>query len=185
MRVGECDDRQVGACRRDAVDARRNGLCGVTTGSASDPLGRIVGWHPGCGCNQMCVRSELTNSHMIVRALQGSSVKHVRLANKEGDTNLTHRSQFIAVSLVAGTLAVASVAIAQSSTSTARGGQAPAQHHGMTMDGHHGMMHMMTGVDPALMTRMLENCNRMMEITLQETPKVPTAPAPPEGKPNG
>jgi hypothetical protein len=55
----------------------------------------------------------------------------------------------------------------------------------MTMDGHHGMMHMMAGANPSQMTRMLENCNRMMEITLQETPKVPTAPAPSEGKPNG
>ncbi|MBX9865255.1 MAG: hypothetical protein K2Y42_21145 [Hyphomicrobium sp.] len=98
---------------------------------------------------------------------------------------MTNRSQFIAVSLVAGTLALASAAIAQSSTSTAPGGRAPAQHHGMTMDGHHGMMHMMAGANPSQMTRMLENCNRMMEITLQETPKVPTAPAPSEGKPNG
>jgi periplasmic protein CpxP/Spy len=33
-----------------------------------------------------------------------------------------------------------------------------------------GMMGMMNGVDPAQMKRMVENCNRMMENMMQNTP---------------
>jgi hypothetical protein len=50
----------------------------------------------------------------------------------------------------------------------------------MTMDGRHGMMGMTTGVDPALMSRMIENCNRMMGA-----PDIPAAPSAPESKPKG
>lgn len=41
-----------------------------------------------------------------------------------------------------------------------------------------GMMGMMSGVDPAQMNRMVENCNRMMESMMQNVPAAPSTQAP-------
>lgn len=89
---------------------------------------------------------------------------------------MTYRSQFIAVSLVVGTLAAAVTASAQDAAKAQPERQAPAQHEGMTRDGRHGMI----GMDPAQMSRMMENCNRMMGA-----PDVPAAPSAPESKQKG
>ena len=84
---------------------------------------------------------------------------------------MTYRPQFVAASLMV--LATASAAIAQDAAKPQPERQAPAQHQGMTMDGRHGMM----GMDPAQMSRMIENCNRMMGAA--------DARAAPESKPKG
>jgi periplasmic protein CpxP/Spy len=62
----------------------------------------------------------------------------------------------------------ASIAIAQESGK-------PSEHTGQPNSGmmgnrDGGMMGMMNGVDPAQMKRMVENCNRMMESMMQNTP---------------
>ena len=100
---------------------------------------------------------------------------------------MTHGSRFIAASLVVGALAAASIAAAQGSRPAAPSdGQPPADHHGM-MKHHDGMMGGgmmgMTGMDPAQMSRMVENCNRMMGAMLQQGPASPDAPTAPDGKP--
>jgi hypothetical protein len=91
---------------------------------------------------------------------------------------MIHKSQFTALILVAGALAMTSVAAAQ-----AAGPKQEPDHHGMTMGD--GKMRPMPGMDPGQMRQMVENCNRMMGAALQKTPEAPTPPTVPERNPNG
>jgi hypothetical protein len=80
-----------------------------------------------------------------------------------------HNLRYVALGAVAA--AAATVAIAQSVPSTP--GPETTEHRGMKMNDHDGM------------SRMMDNCNRMMESFLRKAPQTPSAPAEPENKPKG
>jgi hypothetical protein len=92
-----------------------------------------------------------------------------------------------ALSLTIGT--AASIAIAQEAGKPDTGMMG--SHSGMMgsrngmMGNRGGMMGMMKGVDSGQMKHMVENCNRMMESMVQNTPPAPTAPAKPETEKKG
>lgn len=77
-----------------------------------------------------------------------------------------HTAFFAATVLVGGFL-VAQGAFAQQSTTTPPSGSAPQAKPDQGQSGQGmmggGMMGMMGQMDPAQMTRMMENCNKMME----------------------
>jgi hypothetical protein len=87
---------------------------------------------------------------------------------------LTYLSALAAV----GLSAIAATALAEDQTPPIpdRPGMMDRQRGGMMGPGMMGMM----GGDPAQMTRMMENCNRMMESRLQDRPRdpAPTRPDP-------
>lgn len=86
---------------------------------------------------------------------------------------LTTAALLLGAVVITGTLA-----LAQEGGAT---GPAPAtaDHHGMMGQGGGMMgMGMMSGVDPAQMNRMVENCNRMMESMMREQPSTRSAPNP-------
>jgi hypothetical protein len=72
----------------------------------------------------------------------------------------------VVLSLSVGT--AASIAAAQEPRK-----QTGKPHTGMMADRGDGMTRMMSGVDPAQMKRMVENCNRMMEGMMQNMPATP------------
>jgi hypothetical protein len=84
----------------------------------------------------------------------------------------------LGATLVAGTLAVGAYAQDRQNT-PAQGGMpqgSQTDHDGMMQNGMKpqggmmGMMNMMGQMDPAQMNRMMENCNKMMESTMQSPP---------------
>ena len=74
----------------------------------------------------------------------------------------------IFVVLAASIVPTASIAIAQEPDK-----QSGKPETGMMGGRHGGMMGMMSGMDPAQMKRMVENCNRMMESMMQDMPATP------------
>ena len=89
-----------------------------------------------------------------------------------------HTAFFAAAALVGGFIA-APGAFAQQGATTPPSGSAPQTQRGHGMMG--GMMGMMGQMDPAQMSRMMENCNKMME-GMNRAPggsgHDPSAPAP-------
>lgn len=85
---------------------------------------------------------------------------------------MLYNLRYVALGIVGPLIAVGSVALAQDTPPTPPREQAD-EHRGMNMQGHDGM------------TRMMDNCNRMMESFLRKAPRTPDAPAQPGPAPKG
>jgi hypothetical protein len=99
--------------------------------------------------------------------------------NRNVEAEIPNTLVALALSVVFGT--TVSLAFAQDA-----GKPAATPDTGMMGGRGGGMMGMMSGVDPAEMKRMVENCNRMMESMMRDQPTTPPVPpAAPQPEPKG